>query len=85
MKLNYLFNDFKDCERAAKTSLLKSKQRRRQQLKEKQVQQSFQHVDRDSYNKAYSVDFANKTNSSCNSQPRISTKQEIETSQIAER
>ena len=31
MKLNYLFNDFKDCERAAKTSLLRSKQRRRAQ------------------------------------------------------
>ena len=30
MKLNYLFNEFKDCERAAKASLLKSKQRRKQ-------------------------------------------------------
>ena len=29
MKLNYLFNEFTDCDRAAKASLLKSKQRRK--------------------------------------------------------
>ena len=42
MKLNYLFNDFKDCERAAKASLLKSKQRRKQQF-----QHSIEHLKQD--------------------------------------
>jgi len=32
MKLNYLFNDFLDCDRAAKTSVLRMKRRRQHQL-----------------------------------------------------
>jgi len=43
MKLNYLFNDFVDCERAAETSLLRMKRRRQHQF----VQPEFKNTKKD--------------------------------------